>query len=303
MKISADKLIYTFFLLSLFLYSTNGQNKSERGQRNYFSKVKTVRTETVEFEFDDNKLKSGKRERELDSFERFDETGNLLEEINYSDGEILVGEKHKYANEQLIETLLTHSQFLHLPDKRIYKYDNAGNLIEENGYDLSGKLVNQSIYIYDNQNRKIQWTSFSYHSGENSEPHTYTYIYDEKSRLKEEKAFFGKDIELSPTDSLGRPHKRILFYQNGDKWESESYFDASGKFVKMTKLKRDSKGNEIEDAEYDQNEGLKSLIRYEYQFDKFGNWTEEKDFSCSIENGKQNCQLNEIYYRTIKYFK
>lgn len=302
MNISAGKLIYVIFLSSLFSLSIFAQNKSEREQRDYLGKVKTVRTEIIEYEFDDNdKLKAGRRE--LDSFERFDETGNLLEEISYSDGKILISEKHNYSGGKLIETFLTHSKYLNLPDKRIYRYDDAGNLIEENGYDADGKLVNQSIYVYDDRNRKIRRTSISYHPGEYSKPHTYTYGDDEKGRLIEEKAFFGKGDELSPTDSLGRAHKRILSYGDSAKWETALYFNTKNELVKKTKLKYDSKGNEIEDITFNPDEKIIEIIRYEYKFDKAGNWIEEKDFRCAVENGKEHCQLEEIHHRKIEYFK
>ncbi|MEP7039091.1 MAG: hypothetical protein ABI891_12185 [Acidobacteriota bacterium] len=286
----------------MLFFSLYGQNKSEREQRDYFGVVKTVRIEIVEYSFEDGKLKAGKRE--LDSTEQFDRFGKLLEEVNYDSGrEILWSEKNVFSNGRLIETVVKHSPFLHLSDKRIYKYDDAGNLIEENGYDLSGKLLNQSIYVYDGQNQKIQWTSMSYHPEERSKPHRYIYSYDERGRLQEEKTFSDEGNGFVPTDSLGRPHKRVLIYKNLDKWKTASYFNTSGAFVKMTTLSYDSKGNEIEDIEYDQNENVKEKIRYEYEFDKLGNWIVEKTYRWNTEYGKSSYQLEEIDYRTIKYFK
>lgn len=302
MRNFGKKISVSGFLICTFFFSLYGQNKSEREQRDYHGAVKTVRTVTVEYSFEDGKLKAGKRE--LDSIARFDRFGNLLEEVNYdSDGEILWSEKNAFSNGRLIETVLKHSPYTFLPDKRVYKYDDVGNLIEENGYNLSGKLVNQSIYVYDAQNRKIQWTSMSFHPEERSKPHRWTYSYDEQGRLKEEKAFSDEGNGFMPTDSLGRPHKRVLVYRNLDKWETESYFNTSGAFVKMTKLSYDSRGNEIEDIEYDQNENIKEKIRYEYEFDKLGNWIVEKTYRWNTEDGKSSYQLEEIDYRTIKYFR
>jgi hypothetical protein len=290
-----------FLICTLFL-SLYGQNKSEREQRDYYGAVKTVRTEIVEYSLENGKLKADKRE--LDSIEKFDRLGNILEEINFgSDGELLWSEKNVFSNGRLIETFLKHSPFAYLPDKRVYKYDDAGNLIEENGYNLSGKLVNQSIYVYDEQNRKIQWTSMSYHPEERSKPHRYTYAHDEQGRLKEEKTFCDDGNGFVPTDSLGRPHKRVLVYRNLKKWETESYFNTSGAFVKMTTVNYDSRGNEIEDIEYDQNENVKERIRYEYEFDKLGNWIVEKSYRWNTEDSKSSYQLEEINYRNIKYFR
>lgn len=287
-------------MFTLF-FSLYGQNKFERERRDFYGAVKTVRTEIVEYSFEDGKLEAGKRE--LGLIEKFDRLGNLLEETNYSDGEILVSEKSVFSDGRLAETFLKHSPYLHLPDKKVYKYDDAGNAVEENGYNLNDKLVNQSVYVYDEQNRKIQWTSISYHPGERSEPHRWTYSYDEQGRLKEEKAFWDKGNGFIPTDSLGRPHKRVLVYKDLDKWEIESSFNANGEFVKITTLRYDDKGNEIEDIEYDQNKNIKGKIRYEYKFDRSGNWIEERTYRWVTDDGSSSYQLEEINYRNITYFK
>lgn len=301
MRKFGKKLSFSCFLICIFFFSLYGQDKSERKQRNYYGAVKTVRTEIVEYSFEGGKLKAGKRE--LDLIEKFDRFGNLLEEINYSDGEILISEKNIFLNGRLIETFLKHSPYLYLPDRRLYKYDDAGNLIEENGYNLADKLVNQSTYVYDEQNRKIQWTSMSYHPEERSEPHRYTYSYDEQGRLKEEKAFWDKGDGFKPTDSLGRAHKRVLVYRNSDKWETALYFNTSGLLIKMTTLSYDDRGNEIEDIEYDQNKNVKEKIRYEYKFDKTGNWVEQKTYRWNSESGESFYQLEDVEYRTLKYFR
>lgn len=268
----------------------------------YYGLVKTVRTETVEYSFEDGKPKHSKRK--LDSIEQFDHHGRLLEEMHYgSDGKILWREQHAYSSGRLIETTVKHDKFIFLPDRRVYKYDTRQNLIEENGYDLSGKLVNQSTYVYDTNNRKIQWTSVSFHPEEHSTPHRWTYSYDEQGRLKEEKAFSDEGNGFIPVDSLGAPHKRVLGYQNGDKWNAALYFDVTGALVRMTLLTYDQKENEIEDIEYNQDLNLKKKIRYEYKFDKHENWVKMKTYVWKAKDSRAFYQLDEVTYQVITYYK
>lgn len=288
------------FITCILAFSLYGQSKSN-WKKDYYGPVKTVRTETLEFSFANDKQKAGKRE--LSSIEQFDRLGRLLEEVQFgSDGELLWSEKNVFSNGRLVETSVKHSPDIFLPERRVYKYDDVGNLIEESGYNLSGKLVNQSTYIYDAKNLKVQWTSVSLHPEEHSKPHRWTYAYDEQLRLREEKAFSDEGNGFVPTDSLGGPHKKLLVYRKRDEWEGALFFDTTSAFVSMTLLTYDRRGNEIEDIEYDQNGHVKAKTRYEYKFDKLGNWIEQKTYKWNMDGGRGSYRLEEVNYRRISFY-
>lgn len=291
------------FLIYTFLFSLYGQNKSDREQRDYYGAVKSVRTERIEFSSENGKLKAGKRK--VTSTEQFDKSSKILEEAHFSyyDGKLLWSEKYVYLQGRLIETLVKHSPFTYLSDRRVYKYDDAGNLLEENGYNLDGKLVNQHIYVYDEQNRKIQWTSVSYHPQENSKPHRWTYSYDEQGRLKEEKAFSDEGNGFMSTDSLGSPHRKLFVYKNQNKPEATLFFKANEEFARMSLMSYDRRGNEIEDIRYDANGNVTEKTLYKYKFDKLGNWTEQKTYEWDTEGGKSFYRLDDIDYQIISFFR
>ena len=70
----------------------------------------------------------------------------------------------------------------------------------------------------------------------------------------------------------------------------------------MTMTSYDRRGNEIEDIRYDENGNVKEKTRYQYKFDKLGNWLEQKTFEWNTENGKSFYRLSEISYQIISFF-
>lgn len=277
------------------------QPKSEREERGYKSRVKSVRTEVVSYSYESGRVKVGKRR--LDLIENFDRFGNLLGEINYGyDGSILYEEKHTYQNGRLIETARKHSPFSYLSDKVVYKYDAGGNMIEESGYDLTGKLVSHTIYEFDQRNRKTSWTSRSYFEKEDQRPHRWTYIYDEYDRVREEKAYRDEGKGFIPTDALGGPHRKLHMYPDNTRSNTTAHFNSDGEFVGSSLSKYDGQGNELEDIRFERNGELKEKTKYTYIFDRFKNWTVQKTYEWDTENGKSFYRLEEISYQIITYY-
>lgn len=292
-----------YFLVCVLSISSYGQSKSERNQRGYFGAVQSVRTESIEFALEEGKLQRGKRK--LTSIERFDRQGRLLEDIHLKDdGSILWSDKYIYDSQgRLIESLGKHSKFVYLPDRQTYKYDIQGNLIEVNGYNSSGELVNANEYVYDEKNRKIQWTSMSYHPEENSKPHRWTYAYDEQGRSKEVRAFSNEGGGFKPTDSLGTPHRKLYIYRENDKPEIILLFKVDGSFAGLESRKYDRRGNEVEEIEYNERGLIKKRTKYRYRFDRFGNWIQQNTYEWAEENGKAAYQLSEMSYQIVRYFR
>ena len=127
----------------------------------------------------------------------------------------------------------------YLSSKYTDKYDEKGNVIEENKYNADGSLRSfrpKTTYKYDENGNKIEenW----YNAG--SLRYEFTYKYDEK----------GNKIE-------------------------ESWYNADGSLDAKYKSKYDEKGNEIEKNyyRYYRAEGsLSSKTTYKFEFDTTGNW-------------------------------
>jgi hypothetical protein len=171
-----------------------------------------------------------------------------------------------------------------------------------NGYDLSGRLVSHDDSEFDDKHRKIRWTSRSYFEHEDHSPHRWTYSYDDQDCVKEEKAYIDAGSGFAATDRLGSPHRKLHMYHDPTRSGATVSFDSSGAFAGSELSTYDSKGNELEDIEFDANGVLKRKTKYEYVFDSFGNWTVQKTYEWNTEKGKSYYRLQEIEYQLITYF-
>lgn len=296
-----QKQAFAYFLVCALSVLSHGQNKSAGNQSGYVGPVESVRTESVDFFLDKGRLRRG--ERKVDSTTRFDPRGRILETRSLKDdGSILWGEKHLYDSQgRLKETLLEHARFVYLPDRQTYKYDAKGNLIEELGYDAGGKLVNVSEYVYDEKNRRIQWTSMSHHAEENSKPHRWTYSYDEKGKGTEVRAFSDEGDGFKPTDTLGGPHRRLSVGKDGGEPLTILLFKADGTFAGMTMTLYDRKGEVVKEVEHDEDGSVKSRRRYAYRYDRYGNLTRQSIYRWIGDGKGGRFQISEVRYYIIKY--
>jgi hypothetical protein len=275
------------------------QTRTKTNERGYFGPVVNVRTETVAYSIEGGKPRRGKRK--LDSIEHFDAAGRLLQEQNFTDeGAILYQYKYLYDSRgRHIETSGTHSKFTYLSDRIAYVYDSVGNLVTENGFDSQGKLVNTNNYAYDEKQRKIRWTSMSYHPEEHSNPHQWTYDYYENGRVKEERAFADEGSGFRPTDSLGAPHRKFFIYNSQNKPALVLLYNVNGAFAGLESTVYDSRENELEEIQYDSTGALKEKTKYSYRFDKFGNSAVQNTYEWDAKTGTYH--LSEISYEFLEY--
>jgi hypothetical protein len=295
------RLLFVSYVTFASLVVTNAQSTTKQNERGYFGPVLSVRSDTVEYGRDQGKLRHGRRKP--DSFERFDKDGRLLEEKHFKDdGSILWDNKYVYdARGRLIESSGTHSKFVYLPERRVYRYDSKANLIEESGFDSQGRLVNKNEYAYDEKGRKRRWTSMSYHPEENSRPHQWTYDYYENGLVKEERAFSDEGGGFLPTDSLGGPHRKLFMYNPQNKPAFALLFNANGAFAGLESTVYDRRGNELEEVQYDSGGSPKGKTKYSYRFDQFGNPTVQNTYEWNGESSRGSYYLKEVSYQIIRY--
>lgn len=284
-------IVFFFLLLSQIF----GQVESARDAGAYIGQVRTVRTEFVKYSFDEGRLKAGKRK--LEQIEIFDKAGNYLRNLEYADdGVPNWDEKTIVVSGRVMGWQSSDPHYKWPPDEFLYKYDDSGNLIEQYTNDEDGRVRSQWKYQYDKQKRKVAEIYILEKPLEQT-----SYSYDEKGRLIEESKFVIGDKGLVPRDKDGY-HRKVLIYTTGVRWDVALKFLANGQLVDVSRLSRDSKGNETEDFEFDAKGSLKNRIRYEYKFDRRGNWIEQKTFRWKTVGAISSYQLDEISYRVIRYF-
>src|SRR5215212_612507 len=87
----------------------------------------------------------------------------------------------------------------------------------------------------------------------------------------------------------------------GDRIENTSY-PIKGGLVGKEEYKYDDRGNITQMTVRDDHGAILSREAYEYQFDKFGNWTKMTTSLVVFENGELKREPIEVSYRTVTYY-
>ncbi len=296
MRVTAKPTSALLLVLLGSLFVSAQQKESEREELGYRGLVRTVRTETVKYSIMNGKLKAGKRM--LSKFERFNRKGIRLENSEFDEnGKRNWRDKPILSQGRVIGWQESSNPKEHA-DKFFYKFDDSGNIIEQNTFDDEGKMDTQSIYTYDSHGRKIQEASWMLHSQKSLNVETYSY--DDKDRLKETKSFVKDEKGLTPINLSWGYHRRVLLYENGDKWSGQQDFSPNGEQVASSRVVRNDRGSIIEEFRYDGKGNLRYKLRYDRKYDRRGNWIVTKTFrSQTIDS---TYELEEIEYRIITYF-
>lgn len=184
-----------------------------------------------------------------------------------------------YNNNNHIETVVYFEDGLN--KKFTSKYDDKGNLIEDNDYGTDGQLIKKIIYFYDDEGNKIEKMSSCNNP---SLGYIIKYKYDNNGNIIEANEYDG-DCML--------PFKFTYKYDdNANKIEENSYY-TDGSFRSKCIYKYDNKGNMIERNEY-MADGSLSQISYRHDdFDNEGNWCKEIEF---FDNKPWSIRTRKIEY-------
>jgi hypothetical protein len=199
---------------------------------------------------------------------------------------------------------ISQKYFVH---KRVTKFDQKGQIIDESSYFANGKSQSKTVYDFNSSGVKIKARTYG-HSGE---------------LITESDYSNGLVIEARHYDSSGALEWRSLYkYDNDEKITQKTSFDGEGKITDLTKNKYDELGRLIEDNDqcfslnytsktlfkyndngfvrevlnYDSNGKLGSTTRYDYdEYDGFGNWTIRREYF-SLRDGVMVEEREILYY-------
>lgn len=125
----------------------------------------------------------------------------------------------------------------------------------------------------------------------------YQYSYEYKyidGRLTEKQLF----------DNTGKKGMLYAYKRAGNQVEEFVYTD-DGKLNQHYLKILDNEGNEIEETNFDLSKAQyygDRKYRYEYEFDKQGNWIKKITYKEEAENGVKLFKPYSVYYRTISYY-
>lgn len=131
-------LIFILFFLNILSSAVFAQNKKE------VKKLKIKSTTIVVTEYADSKEKS-----RTDSYQKFDKSGNVIEELEYNnDGTFKKREAHKFNKDNDVIEEIIYDEKGNIKSKKTIEYNVNKDKKVENEYDVTGKLVAKTQYGY-----------------------------------------------------------------------------------------------------------------------------------------------------------
>ena len=173
-----------------------------------------------------------------------------------------------------------------------YIYNAQNELIEENNYDAEGNFSDKNIYSYDEKRRVNQVMGVNRDGGLTGSVLT---EYDDKMKQQTVASYNarGKLLykELRTVDKNGFPletkiydaennlvnHRKERFNSAGLR-EKLTVFSSEGNVLMEISFKYDKQENLISQEGIDENGEAYLPVRYEYLFDKQGNWTKRFEY-------------------------
>jgi len=306
----------TFILLALsvcLICQASAQEKSNREEDGLRGLVKSVRIECSVFEKRLAKWIEGRRE--IQTVEKYDLGGNLIESAHYNQGVL----ERKFVSTfdgrgHLIETRTDESQ-AEFSTQSLPRYNDQGRLVEEFLYDSKGSLLVRSGYSYDDRNNQ---TAAIHYDGKGALNCRIDFTYDLEDRLVGVLCYVAEggraSREFNEYDSIGRKvleahygqnnslaSKRVYHYDTSGNQAGSALYDADGSLIAKTISVFDNRGNEIETATYE-DDHLKWREVRRFEFDSMGNWIKETATKFTAKTNGAYSKHIQVKYRTITYY-
>lgn len=198
----------------------------------------------------------------------------------YSDNSESVHFEFKFNEKGNIEEENLFNESEYLTKKYKYLYNNDEKISSISEYNSDGKLIGKSMFEYSNNGEKktVQ------HLNQNDEIKYFQKIVLDKN---------GNKIKSSIYDSAG---KLIVVnkdeYENNNRIKSKTY-NENGALDYFWTYQHDDFGNEIIEKSYNNKDILEDKIEYQYEYDSYNNWINKTKFL--------NDTLTMIFERKIQY--
>jgi hypothetical protein len=215
-----------------------------------------------------------------------------------------------------VKTVLTESQDLSgtwsvQTRKRssLENFNDQGNLTRRDAYDYKGNLFDITVYGYIDGNRV---SNFNIIRHEYDPPPMISTTPGAAAKKSDPRYVYRIDFKY---DDKKRLIEEIMFHNNGDLWLRYVYkytgnqrerlvYSSDGSLNQRYISILDDKGNELEQTIFEARDGtIRVKHSYAYEFDSIGNWTKRTASKLVIKDGSSQQEPQNIYYRTITYYK
>jgi len=236
----------------------------------------------------ENRTTSGKfnpKSRVISYIQTFDNNGNTIEMISYSNGK--KEGKSKVENKYNDKGLLISTKYFDPTEKyfslNTYGYDDKNNLIADTNFSMQNEITRKSVYIYDENNFLIQTIyEFKVENDWIKSPNYFKNdkfgnVIEESSKHSSETTF---EVSIEADLSTGGTQSNVSQIESEADLEKVTYqykYDEKNRVIWSlrngiggTKLiysfKYDNYGNVIEEISYDENDIKKPLLKREYEY-------------------------------------
>lgn len=202
--------------------------------------------------------------------------------------------------------------------KERFEFDRQGRKIEHYTYTTEGRESPKSVSSYNEKNWLAKDDAFS---GLSQKPYLQTrYTYDDFGNVQEvaqynlednkilQKWVFTNDLkkkyfEFIDSDSSNKQRLRVGFKRDGKCRLAEVFaYQSDGRLGMKSVISFDEKGIPISVVHYSNDNSVIGKRKYEYEFDKQGNWIKKSDLALKEKDGKSDWKLMNVVYRKIEYF-
>jgi len=231
----------------------------------------------------------------LNSFERFDLRGNILEELKYSsEDSIHFFYNYKYSSKGNILEKTKFDSIDSMETKSVFKYDNLDrNIIEEIDFGTDSKIISHKLNHYNQKGQLTQSDEFNNIEGIIKATKR-LFKYDDRGNLIEEIYY--------PSD--GVPYTRILYaYNKFDNLSTKTNYIKPNIVYKKTTYQYDENGHLLQEESNEQGD----RFRETYTYDKAGKEIECVDLnpdgyseSWTFQYDEKGNKITENYYNSNK---
>lgn len=142
-----------------------------------------------------------------------DRNGNRIERTVYMKEKMSKKETSRYENNRLVEEQ-SYNPNGTLAEKRVYKYDNQGNMTELEFYNPNNELTQRYIYSYDDRGNRIEWR---FYDADEFLVALTTYYYDDHNNVIEISSF-------NYDEHLNWKHSYDYEYDDDDNWVRQTIY-------------------------------------------------------------------------------
>jgi hypothetical protein len=211
---------------------------------------------------------------------KYDGKKNLIEQVEQRKDKIPDISYKRHNPEEPIP--LKDTLFLSY-NKWAFKYDNKGNMVEENCYNRWGKVSSTTTSKYDNKGNRIERLGKS-----DARNNRDIYKYDNKGNMVEEDSY---------SDNMLSRKSFFKYDENGHKVEQNdsNYMANEAIETRLSHViwKYDNEGDMIE-LDFGGSSGPGTVI-HQFEYDTHGNWLKEISWSSDSRNWNKSIRKIEYY--------